>query len=518
MGVELHPYQRAGVDGVFSEFNAGRPAALVVMPTGTGKTYVGVAAAERVAREGGRRTLILAYRGELLDQWAEACDAFGLAWEVEKADQRALHRSLHDSRVDVVLGSINTMKGERLARWPEDHFGLVIYDEAHHGVAPSSLRIFEHFPGALRLGLTATPERGDGEDIQRVFGNCAFEYPFWRAVDEGWLVPPYFETVATHVDLSKIDAGKDDLAEGALDEEIARHVEEIVNGCKPLMGDRVTMGFTPRTRSAVLMADGFRQVGIGARSVHGKSQDRDTVVGQFKAGDYQCLCSCAMLLEGFDCKQVSCLAMARPTKSPIVFRQMLGRGLRTHEGKTHCLIIDLACNPGKHDLFRPIDLFDTTGMDLDILNIAHGILQSGKEQDPRRALREAERIHRIEVAAAIRVKERESRYHFVAFDPFAIGSLLGVPRRHVAVNAKPAQPHQIRRLQHLKLEVPEGYTRVEAKRLLDELDRRRREDLATHRQVAALVAQGVPAEQARALDFDAASGDLDILLGSRRGA
>ncbi len=91
-----------------------------------------------------------------------------------------------------------------------------------------------------------------------------------------------------------------------------------------------------------------------------------------------------------------------------------------------------------------------------------------------------------------------------------------MPRKRVAINAKPVQPNQIRRLEHLKLEVPPGFTRIEAGRLLNELDARRAANKATHRQVAALVSQGVPAEHAREFQFEEALGDLDILIGARR--
>jgi superfamily II DNA or RNA helicase len=514
---ELYPYQRTGVDAVLAELHGkGRDAALIVHPTGTGKTYLGCAVADAVRRQDGGRTLILAYRGELLRQWADSCDAFGLSWTVEKAEEKALHRSL-SGLTDVVLGSINTLRGDRLGQWPANYFDMILYDEAHHGTSPTSVRIFQHFPKAKRLGLTATPERGDGESIQQVFGDCVHEYPFWKAIDDGFLVPPLFRYPATTIDLSKIDIKNGDLAQGDLEEEISGHVEELVNAVREHCGDLATLGFTPKVKSAQAFADGLRQVGVVAKSVHGKSEDRDTVVAGFLREDYQALISCAMLLEGFDARHVGALAMARPTTSSIVFRQMLGRGLRTYPGKEFCLILDFARNSGKHDLFRPIDLFDTSGMDLDVLNLADGLLKAGKAEDPREALKEAEKIHRAEVAARVRVKMRETRYDYLAYDPFAVGGLLGVPKKRRAANSLPVTHGQLRRLEGYKLKAsPDDLTRVEANRLLAELDDRRRKNLATHRQVALLVSQGVPPEQARSFAFEEAKGDLDILIGLKR--
>ncbi len=515
LDVELYPYQETAVAGVFGEFDAGRAGALVVMPTGTGKTIAGVAVIARVVAVGGR-ALVLAHRGELLTQWAEACDLFGLNWAVEKAAQRGLQDSLY-GRADVVLGSVATLRGKRLLDWPERHFDLIIVDEAHHGTATTYLQILSHFSRAKRLGLTATPERGDGDEIQEVFGRCAFEYPLWQAIEEGWLVPPLFKRPPCSIDLSSIDGSGDDLNQGDLEDAISGNIEELVNGAKPEIGDRLCMAFTPKVASAQAMADGFRQVSIAARSVHGTSADRDVVVRQFKDREFQCLCSCAMLLEGYDNRFVSALVMARPTKSSIVFRQMLGRGLRTcaEIGKDHCLIVDYAWNSGRHDLFRPIDLFDTSGMDLAVLDIADKLMRDGKADDPRKAIQEAEEIHRRQVAMKVTVRERDPRYRMLAFDPFQVGSLLGIPKRHVAPGAKKLTTANAHRLASLKLDSA-GITNAEAERLLKALDARRSAGKATHRMVAALVSNGVPAAVAADMSFEEAGGDLDIILGWSR--
>lgn len=508
--VALHPYQADAVAGVEREFSGGRPAALVVLPTGTGKTYVGAATAAPIVARGGR-VLVLAYRGELLNQWARTFDRFGLKWGVEKADQDARKDSLF-GRTEVVLGSINTLRGKRLERWPSDHFDMIVYDEAHHGTAPSSLAILSHFHRARRLGLTATPNRSDGDDIQAIFGNCVAEYPLAAAVADGWLTPPTFRMPPCKVDLSKID-GSGDLNEGDLEDEIGRHIEELVNSSKPHLGGAQTLCFTPKVGSAQAMADGFRQVGVPARSVHGKSEDRDTVVDQFLALGFQLLSSCAMLLEGFDAPATAALVIARPTRSPVLYRQMIGRGLRTYPGKTHCVVVDWAWNCNRHDLMRPVDLYDTTGTDLDVLKIADGLVREGKESDPLAALDRATDIHRVELARRVTVREREPKYRMIAYDPFCIGQLLGIPNRHQGPGKAPSKANRAG-LEKLKLD-PGAMSDREAEALLKEIEARRVRGLATHRQVALLVSRGVPPEQARALSFEAARQDLDLILGTR---
>lgn len=509
--ISLYPFQITAVTNTLAEIER-RDAALLVLPTGTGKTVLACEIARRIVEESGR-VLILAHTGELLDQWAESCDRFGLKWVVEKAEQDG-HGDSVFGRADVVLGSVATLRGKRLARWPEKHFDVVICDESHHGTAKSYLDIFSHFSHARRIGLTATPERGDGEKIQEVFGECAFEYPLWKAIADGYLVPPIFLRPPCSIDLSKVANCGDDLNQGDLEDEVAAHIEELVNGAKKEIGSRMTMAFTPRVASAQLLAAGFRQVGVTANSVHGGSEDRDTVVKEFKAQQYQCLCSCSMLLEGFDARPVSALVMARPTKSSILFRQMLGRGLRTYPGKSECCVIDFALNSGRHDLFRPIDLFDTTGMDLRILDAADRLMKAG-EKDPRKALHDAEEVHRLEVAKAVAIREREPQYRLVAFDPFHVSDLLGIPRRERNPTAKKLSAPNSRRLESLKLET-QGVDDASARRLIKEIDRRKAVGLATHRQVAALISKGVPQSMANTMSFDEAKGDLDIIFGWTR--
>jgi hypothetical protein len=207
--------------------------------------------------------------------------------------------------------------------------------------------------------------------------------------------------------------------------------------------------------------------------------------------------------------------MARFTKSGLVYRQTLGRGLRK-KPVNYCVVIDFAVNSGRHDLFEPINLFDASGMDLDILKIAGRLINEGKHQDPREALKEAEHVHRQQVELRVRTQERTPSYKMLAYDPFQIGSLLGIPNRQ-RESQRVATAKTKARLGAYKLS-PKGISEAQAKKLLEELDHRRKEHLATHRQIALLVDKGVPAEFARAMPFDAAQQDLTIILGDRKRA
>jgi len=514
--ISLHDYQQTACTKGLAELDRAE-AALIVMPTGTGKSLVGASVLGEIVRRGGRG-LVLVHRKEFIAQWGRALDVFGINWGVEQAEQRAHHDTLH-GRVDVVIGSKDTMQKKRLEKWNANTFSLIIGDEAHHGNQKSWLNVFGRFHSARRLGLTATPERSDEETIQGVFGNVAYELPFWEAVDKGYIAAPYFKRPPTAIDLSGLRPSGEDLNQGDLEDTIRAHVEELVNLALPELSDgRPVLTFTPRVHSAIAMAAGFRSHpnGFPSASVSGQSQDRDLVIQQFRDGVHRNLCSCDLLREGTDFPDVGNMLMARPTKSGLVYRQTLGRALRKKPVDNYAIIVDPACNSGRHDIFQPINLFDATGMDLDILKLAGDLINQGKHEDPRKAIEEADRIHQEEVLAQIRVRERTPTYKMLAYDPFQIGALLGVPNRQKEPLPS-LSARTLGRLEAYKLNGI-GIGEKQAKRLLTELDRRKAEHMATHRQVALLVAKDVPPEFARQMPFEAAREDLDIIIGERKRA
>lgn len=512
--IELFGYQDEAVRKALAELDRAE-AALLVMPTGTGKTIVGGAIMTEVVRRGGRGAIFVDRR-ELIPQWGEALDAFGLHWGIEQAQQHCRLDTLQ-GRVDVVVGSKDTLQGKRLEKWSKDTFSVIIGDEAHHGTARSWLNVFGHFHSARRLGLTATPERSDEQSIQKVFGNVAYELPFWEAVDKGYIATPYFDRPDSHIDLSMLKESGKDLNQGDLEDAISAHIEELINLALPYLNDRPILTFTPRVHSATAMASGFRTHprGFPSASVSGGSEDRDLVIKQFREGKYRNLCSCDLLREGANFPDVGNLIIARPTKSGLVYRQMLGRGLRK-KPDNWCQIVDYAVTNGSHDLFQPINLFDASGMDLDVLKLAGKFMNEGKHKDPREALKEAERVHRQQVELQVRARERAPSYKMLAYDPFQIGSLLGIPnRQREGQKACSARNHAA--LERYKIE-PKGLSNAQAVKLIKELDDRQSENKLTHRQLALLVSKGVPVEFARDMPFEDAREDLDIILGERKRA
>ena len=167
MNYTLRPYQQEAVDAVFREWET-RRSTLIVIPTGGGKTIIFSGVIERCVREG-KRVLVLAHRGELLEQAADKLKkSTGLACAVEKAEQSCL-----GSFFRVVVGSVQTLQREkRLHQFDPDHFDVIIIDEAHHALADGYRIVLDHFTGAQVLGVTATPDRGDMKDLGAVLDVC----------------------------------------------------------------------------------------------------------------------------------------------------------------------------------------------------------------------------------------------------------------------------------------------------------------------------------------------------------
>lgn len=193
--MELRPYQQQAKDAIFSEWENGVKKTLLVLPTGCGKTIVFAKVAEECVK-GGSRVLILAHRGELLDQAADKIGkSTGLGCATEKAEQTCL-----GSWFRIVVGSVQSMMREkRLNQFPNDYFNTIIIDEAHHCISDSYQKVLRHFPDAEVLGVTATPDRGDMQNLGTVFESLAYEYTLPKAIKEGYLSPIKAVTIGLQV-------------------------------------------------------------------------------------------------------------------------------------------------------------------------------------------------------------------------------------------------------------------------------------------------------------------------------
>lgn len=352
MGQELRPYQQQARNRTHAEWDAGHTRTLLVLPTGTGKTIVFASVAADQVRAGDR-VLILAHRGELLEQAADKLQrSTGLVSAVEKAESTCL-----DSWFRVVVGSVQTLqRTARLERFPQDYFGTIIIDEAHHAITDGYRRILDYFGSAKVLGVTATPDRGDMRNLGEVFDSLAFEYKLTDAIKEGYLCKIMAQTIPLQLDITSVTMSGGDYAVGDLGTALDPYLEQIAAEMARRCKSRKTVVFLPLIKTSQKFRDLLNTYGFRAAEVNGQSDDRRQVLADFDAGKYNVLCNSMLLTEGWDCPSVDCVVVLRPTKVRSLYSQMVGRGTRLSPGKTDLLLLDFLWMTDKHELCRPADL------------------------------------------------------------------------------------------------------------------------------------------------------------------
>jgi len=354
--MELRPYQQAAKTAVLEEWQAGRRRTLLVLPTGCGKTIVFCKLAEELVRQG-ERVLILAHRGELLEQAAAKLQqSTGLASALEKAESSSL-----GSWCRVVVGSVQSLtRPQRLAQFAPEHFGAVIVDEAHHILSDSYQRVLQHFDRACVLGVTATPDRSDMRNLGQFFESLAYEYTLPQAIREGYLAPIRAQTIPLQLDLSGVAIQNGDFKAADLDNALEPYLQQIAAEMQKHCQGRKTVVFLPLVSTSQKFCAILQEHGFRAAEVNGKSRDRAEVLRDFAAGRYDVLCNSMLLTEGWDCPEVDCVVVLRPTKSRSLYCQMVGRGTRLAPGKEYLLLLDFLWHTERHELCRPAHLLCDT--------------------------------------------------------------------------------------------------------------------------------------------------------------
>lgn len=352
--MELRPYQEAARAAIFEQWASGILKTLLVLPTGCGKTIVFAKVAEDCVGEG-KRVLILAHRGELLDQAADKIwKTTGLSCALEKAES-----SCKGSWSRVVVGSVQTlMRDKRLGSFPEDYFGVIIIDEAHHCISDSYQRVLSHFPEAKVLGVTATPDRGDMRNLGAYFESLAYEYTLPKAIKEGYLSPIKALTIPLKIDMSSVSVQAGDFKAGDIGTTLDPYLESIAVEMQKYCQGKKTVVFLPLVKTSQKFRDLLNSHGFKAAEVNGESPDRAEILKDFEAGTYNVLCNSMLLTEGWDCPSVDCIVVLRPTKVRSLYCQMVGRGTRLspETGKDHLLLLDFLWHTERHELCHPASL------------------------------------------------------------------------------------------------------------------------------------------------------------------
>lgn len=350
--MELRPYQQEARESVENDWLSGFRKTLLVLPTGCGKTIVFCKIIEDMVKKG-CRCLILAHRGELLTQAADKLHkATGLHCAVEKAEETCL-----DSWFRVAVGSIQSlMREKRLAQFPRDYFDVIVVDEAHHCLSEGYQRVLEHFSDAHVLGVTATPDRGDMRNLGQYFDHLAYEYTLPKAIRDGYLCPIQAVTIPLTLDLSHVGVQAGDFKSSDIDTALDPYLAQIADEMLQYCTNRKTVVFLPLVKTSQKFCRILNSKGFHAAEVNGESEDRATILRDFEEGRYNVLCNSMLLTEGWDCPNVDCVVVLRPTKVRSLYSQMVGRGTRLSPGKKELLLLDFLWHTERHELCHPANL------------------------------------------------------------------------------------------------------------------------------------------------------------------
>lgn len=492
-GMTLRPYQQEAFEHVFEQWDGGTHKTLVVMPTGTGKTIVFAKIVEECVRRG-CRVLIMAHRGELLDQAADKIlKSTGLQCSVEKADRTCLGEWYR-----VVVGSVQTLMHERrLRKFSRNYFDVIIIDEAHHCVSDSYQRVLKHFSDSDVLGVTATPDRADLKNLGSYFESLAFEYTMPQAIKSGYLVPIKALTVPLQIDISMVGISAGDFKVGEIGTALDPYLYQIADKMVEYCAGRKTIVFLPLIATSQKFMGILNERGFVAAEVNGSSEDRAEILQDFEDGKYNVLCNSMLLTEGYDCPAVDCIIVLRPTKSRPLYAQMVGRGTRLSPdtGKDHLLLIDFLWMTERHELCHPASLIcededvarrmtkDMEGAAGEAIDI-----EAAEKRATEEVVEERERALAEQLAAQRRKKSR-------LVDPLQYAmsiEALDLTNYRPIFGPEAQAPSQTQKdsLERLGIRADSVETSGQADKLLDALHERKRKGLATPKQIKQLEMRG----------------------------
>lgn len=489
--MELRPYQQEARESIQREWENGNKKTLLVLPTGCGKTIVFSKVIEDRVRKG-ERVLVLAHRSELLEQASDKLkQSTGLNTATEKAEETSI-----GSWFRVVVGSVQTLqRDKRLRKFAKDHFDTIVVDEAHHCISDGYQRVLGHFDQANVLGVTATPDRGDMRNLGTYFESLAYEYTLPKAIKEGYLSKIKALTIPLTLDLSGVGTQAGDFKSSDLSSALDPYLYQIADEMAKQCQDRKTVVFLPLVKTSQKFRDILNERGFKAAEVNGESKDRAEVLKDFEDGKYNVLCNSMLLTEGWDCPSVDCVVVLRPTKVRALYSQMVGRGTRLFPGKEELLLLDFLWHTERHDLCRPASIIATdesvakamTKRSEEAANVAMDIMELEEV-----AVKDA--VAEREEALAKKLSEMRKRKRSLV-DPLQFEMSIQAEdlANYVPAfgwEAGPPSEKQLKALEKSGIFPDEVENAGKAKLILDRLDKRRHEGLATPKQIRCLERYG----------------------------
>lgn len=341
---KLRSYQLNMIDRVRASMQAGNRKVLAQLPTGGGKTLIASEIMKLLVAKG-NKAIFVADRRKLIDQTSEKLTSHGVDHGVIMAGRTP------DWDAPVQVASIQTIASRAIRNdWMElPDVQLCVFDEAHKSLGPSYFKLVnDFFPYAFVLGLTATPVRSDGRGLGEMYDDLILGPSIDELVDDGFLVPMrYFAPSQPDMEyLEKIyDSRKGDYNESKLGEYMENNkplIGDIVQNYLRIAGDRQAVVFASSVRHSIFLADAFNKAGVAAEHIDGETYhlERERIYADVHSGKTRVLTNCAVLIEGWDEPQISCVILARPTRSVATYLQMAGRVLRPYPGKSDSILID----------------------------------------------------------------------------------------------------------------------------------------------------------------------------------
>lgn len=348
---ELRPYQRDFVEAVISDYGRGLKRLLGVAATGSGKTVM----AAELCRRYKKRALFLADAQELVFQAASKIAAWsGKSVGIEMGDERPAGGE------PVVVGTTQSM-ARRLGGYERGAFGFVIVDEAHRNtLGAQAMKVLEHFGESRVLGITATPFRSDRRQLGDFYEKISYEISLPALIAQRYLSPITIRSVPCPIDLRNVRTVAGDYNGADLGEAIEPQLMELAKLLRDNAPGRRTVAFLPLVRTSKMFAECCRSIGM--RAVHVDGQDR----GALKS-DWQVICNASLLTTGWDEPSVDCVYILRPTKSYVLYSQMVGRGTRLFKDKENLLLLDPLYLSDDLSLVRPARLVATTAQEAEAL-------------------------------------------------------------------------------------------------------------------------------------------------------
>jgi superfamily II DNA or RNA helicase len=335
--MQLREYQERAISMVRDSYRRGNKSILVVSPTGSGKGVI-LSSIINKAVEAGSNVMFLVHRREILFQVSGSLTDLGVDHGVILSGEDYIGG--HQVNVATVQTLRSRMKNRNYQK-----ADVIIVDESHHATSKTYLEVIDAHRENMILGFTATPCRKSGLGLGFLFDDLVNVETITNLTDLGFLVPVrYYAPSAPDLEKIKVTAGEYNLKSSSEAMQEPKLIGDVVDNWLKLAEGRQTMVFTTTVAHSVAICEAFNAVGIVSEHVSGKTpkDERAGIIYRFRSGDTRIICNCAVFTEGVDIPDISCVVMARPTKSLSLYMQCVGRGMRPAPGKEDMIFIDHA--------------------------------------------------------------------------------------------------------------------------------------------------------------------------------